>query len=328
MGAKLSSTSRAVIVKSKIPIALLVYALIQLAALTGHLAANYSSQLQAISEVKQRVSLDVASLDLGIENAASVANEQDIIRYINAVNDYLNNHAFPVRIVSIDGIGESNVTDMHYNTHLEPLSISDENIALLLGTEPIIRHFPVSYMGVVFALLFFAFTMERGTPNKFTQGSNDKGVHSKTNNTADASPVLIIDLKQKALYLDSLQSPVALSNKPFCFYVALLRYCQTEATDELVHHQAIPEKLLGYANETFLRLIELGHTKRRQPDFSSNLDKTLSEIRAALDEVYEKYPLEKMAFYPPKAQGEGSRTKRHSYALEHLNPEQYTFIFE
>jgi hypothetical protein len=315
-------------VKSKITIALLVYALIQLAALTGHLAANYSSQLQAISEVKQRVSLDVASLDLGIENALSVANEQDVLRYIRGVNDYLDEHAFPVRIVSIDGIGDSSASNMHYDTRLEQLSTSNENIALLLGTQPIMKRFPISYMGVALALLFLAVTVKRGTNNALSLQSSDTSEKNKTENTTNASPVLVIDLQQKALYLDSLQSPVVLSNKPFCFYVALLRYCQTEATDELVHHQAIPEKLLGYADETFLRLIELGHTKRRQPDFSSNLDKTLSEIRAALDEVYEKHPLEKMVFYPPKAQGEGSRTKRHSYALEHLNPEQYTFVFE
>lgn len=309
--------------KRQIIIAILIYALIQLAALTGHLAANYRSQLQAISEVKQRVSLDVASLDLGTESVSSVANEQDILRYIDGVNHYLLEHAFPVRIISIDGIGELNTSFTQHDTSIELLSTNEENIKLLLSTRSIMHHFSFSYMGLLAALLFFSLSFRRTLNEPLAQE-----LEQKENNTAETSNVLVIDLRQKALYLEALKLPVALSNKPFCFYVALLRYCQTESTHELVHHQPIPEKLIGFANETFLRLIELGHTKRRQPDFSSNLDKTLSEIRAALDEVYEKHPLEKMAFYPPKAQGEGSRTKRHSYALENLNAQQYTFVFE
>ena len=94
----------------------------------------------------------------------------------------------------------------------------------------------------------------------------------------------------------------------------------------MVHHEPIPELLLDYADSTFKKLMDLGHTKRRQPDFSNNLDKTLSEIRAALDEVFETCPLEKNQFYPPKAQGEGSRTKKHSYAIESLDEKSLIFI--
>ena len=64
--------------------------------------------------------------------------------------------------------------------------------------------------------------------------------------------------------------------------------------------------------------MDLGHTKRKRPDFNANLDKTLSEIRAALDEVFAGYSEEKAKYCPPRAQGEGSRSKQHSYALPRL----------
>jgi hypothetical protein len=80
------------------------------------------------------------------------------------------------------------------------------------------------------------------------------------------------------------------------------------------------------ANKSFGRLIELGHTKRKRPDFNANLDKTLSEIRAALDEVFAGYTEEKEIYYPPRAQGEGSRSKQHSYALSEIKLEDIEII--
>ena len=80
------------------------------------------------------------------------------------------------------------------------------------------------------------------------------------------------------------------------------------------------------ANKSFGRLIELGHTKRKRPDFNANLDKTLSEIRAALDEVFADFPEEKDTFYPPRAQGEGSRSKQHSYALVSIKEDNIEII--
>jgi hypothetical protein len=77
-----------------------------------------------------------------------------------------------------------------------------------------------------------------------------------------------------------------------------------------------------------MRLMELGHTKRKRPDFNANLDKTLSEIRAALDEVFAGYSEEKTRYYPPRAQGEGSRSKQHSYALPVLHHADIQIIGE
>ena len=68
----------------------------------------------------------------------------------------------------------------------------------------------------------------------------------------------------------------------------------------------------------FYRLIELGHTIRKRPNFNSSLEKTLSEIRAALDDVFSEHPEQKELYYPPKAYGEGSRSRLHSYGLVNI----------
>jgi hypothetical protein len=137
---------------------------------------------------------------------------------------------------------------------------------------------------------------------------------------------LIINLNSKTLSNGLKESEVQIPNKPFCFYIALLDYCINQKTPYLSHSNNVPEDLLSGANKYFYRLIELGHTKRKRPDFSTNLDKTLSEIRAALDTVFLHHADDKEMFYPPKAQGEGSRSKLHNYALEHINAKQIEFI--
>ena len=53
------------------------------------------------------------------------------------------------------------------------------------------------------------------------------------------------------------------------------------------------------------------------------LEKTLSEIRAALDEILRQSPDLKAKLYPPKAHGEGSRSKLHSYGLKNLAESDY-----
>jgi hypothetical protein len=70
----------------------------------------------------------------------------------------------------------------------------------------------------------------------------------------------------------------------------------------------------------------VGNTKRKRPDFGANLDKTLSEIRSVLDEVFQHHVQAKELFYPPKAQGEGSRSKMHNYALANNDPLRIEFI--
>ena len=84
----------------------------------------------------------------------------------------------------------------------------------------------------------------------------------------------------------------------------------------LNQNKDVPEELLTLANKYFYRLVELGHTIRKRPNFTNSLEKTLSEIRAALDEVWQEQPEIKETYYPPKAHGEGSRSRLHHYGLK------------
>ena len=83
----------------------------------------------------------------------------------------------------------------------------------------------------------------------------------------------------------------------------------------LNQNKDVPDELIDIADKYFHRLIALGHTIRKRPNFSSSLEKTLSEIRAALDDVMAEHIELKAKYYPPKAHGEGSRSKIHSYGL-------------
>ena len=143
---------------------------------------------------------------------------------------------------------------------------------------------------------------------------------------AKSAQRIIIDLKDKTLGNGVNDVKVVLQNKPLCFYTALVRYCMENPSEPLQHHKDVPVELLNLANKVFGRLIELGHTKRKRPDFNANLDKTLSEVRAALDEVFADFTAEKERYYPPRAQGEGSRSKQHSFALTSLSPEDVEII--
>ncbi|PAX99534.1 hypothetical protein CKO50_20185 [Pseudoalteromonas sp. HM-SA03] len=127
---------------------------------------------------------------------------------------------------------------------------------------------------------------------------------------------LVVDLYSKTMTSnrDKLVS-VQLANKPLCFYLALVEFCEVNPDTILNQNKEMPKELLDLADKYFYRLVELGHTIRKRPNFTNSLEKTLSEIRAALDEVLDAFPEKKVLFYPPKAHGEGSRSKLHSYGL-------------
>lgn len=313
--------------RKRILIACAITAFIQFTAIAGSLLANYLAQEVASDEIKHRISLDVATLDLGKENQVSVANKEGILRYIEYLNDYLSDHAFPMRVKSIDGIIESTLPDEFVRIHTMRLSTNDEFVSVELVGLSWFSEIPFSILAILCGLIYIVLSSEKHE-NELSEPEINVKQNRNTKDLEVKYPKLVIDLKQKALYLNSHLNtpPVQLSNKPFCFYIALIKVCTSDNHEPLVHHEPIPPLLLEYADATFKKLMNLGHTKRRQPDFSNNLDKTLSEIRAALDEVFETCPLEKNHFYPPKAQGEGSRTKRHSYAIESLDENSLIFI--
>jgi hypothetical protein len=164
------------------------------------------------------------------------------------------------------------------------------------------------------SLVFFPYLRARQAveENKSVAAEN---AHTRS---TTKSAALILDLENKCLRLGDSNASVFLPNKPLCFYAALLTYCQQHPGARLCQHAPLPAELLTLANQYFLRLIALGHTIRKRPDFDMNLEKMLSEIRAALDELLMEYPEHKSLFYPPKALGEGSRSKVHNFALLHI----------
>lgn len=130
---------------------------------------------------------------------------------------------------------------------------------------------------------------------------------------------LVIDLNTKTLSNNfNPEHSVCLANKPLCFYLALIEYCKDNSDVVLNQNKYVPDELIELANKYFYRLIELGHTIRKRPNFNSSLEKTLSEIRAALDEVLSEHTELKEIYYPPKAYGEGSRSRLHSYGLVNI----------
>ncbi|MCC2616390.1 hypothetical protein LJ739_09075 [Aestuariibacter halophilus] len=266
---------------------------------------------QTIGAVETRIALDLPRLKLANPRLRTVTHEASIVQYIEQVNAQLANKQSPVTLRSIQGIpprGELTGTARVVN-----LATGDQNIRLLLEVAPQTLAEQFSYTALLATLLL---------QSLWSRQSLRRQRHkSKTQDTTVANDSkLIINLHDKTLSYGKTSQPVLMSNKPFCFYAALVEYCSLHPDAYLKHNSDVPEDLIQLANRYFSRLIALGHTKRKRPDFATNLDKTLSEVRSALDDVFRDQADAKDPFYPPKAQGEGSRSKMHNYALLHLEP--------
>ena len=158
---------------------------------------------------------------------------------------------------------------------------------------------------------------------KLILANNNKGLKAIELNKpiVELAPfMLIIDLNHKTLSTNyAHEQLISLANKPLCFYLALVEFCKENNDIALNQNKNVPEELVELANKYFHRLVELGHIVRKRPNFNNSLEKTLSEIRAALDEVLSEYPEQKDIYYPPKAFGEGSRSRLHSYGLVNID---------
>ncbi|XQF91352.1 hypothetical protein ACOBV8_20375 (plasmid) [Pseudoalteromonas espejiana] len=62
---------------------------------------------------------------------------------------------------------------------------------------------------------------------------------------------------------------MCLANKPLCFYLALIEYCKDNSDVVLNQNKYVPDELIELA-QVFYRLIELGHTIRKRPNFNSS----------------------------------------------------------
>jgi hypothetical protein len=276
-------------------------------------------QIEKASVVlKNRIALDLIDLGLESSNGKMTQDNKTVRYYINNLNEYLEDTEFPLRVYKIE----------HYEAlDFEPQNTKTIELQNTRNTIPIVVEVVSSIVNwwsiTLPALLSIAFYA------LFFFSSNQEGVTqvSATKEEDKTPPKLLIDLRDRTIYLNSApEHKSTLSNKPLCFYLAMLTYCCQNATPQLFHNKQLPEDFLALANKYFSRLLELGHSRRKRPDFDNNIDKMLSEIRTALEEILAEQAELKKIFFPQKAQGEGSRSKLHNFALTELTAESFELI--
>ena len=298
---------------------ILLWLVFQLAFSSGQYYLNQDKISRFTSSIEKRIALDLPKLKLANPRFRTVTHESSVKEYLNNLNYNLEQLKSPIKVSGLQEVTISTFSEDHKHIPRE-LRTTDQNIPLtLVETVPNVFSqftFLAPFLAGVF--LFF------GYRHYVADQIHIKEQSALPEETREAK--LVVDLHNKTIGNGMDSKVMPLSNKPFCFYVALVDYCLQHDTPSLNHNKDVPDEILHLANKYFYRLIELGHTKRKKPDFSTNLDKTLSEIRSTLDEVFHDYADAKDRFSPPKAQGEGSRSKIHNYALPHILTEQVEFI--
>ena len=298
-------------------LAALVFVILQLSAIAGQSLSSYFNHQSTVAEIKQRVGLDTPHLDLGNSALNTVINESAVKFYLDKLNEHLIETDAHVRVLSIQGVTSNRAVFPDFSvTENQYLLTTDQDIKVELVHLPIYNDWSFSLFALFVSLGVLLIPQSRLESLIVTSKATEQ----------DEPLKLVIDLQNKTLASSVTDVSISLQNKPLCFYAALVNYCISYPDEPLHLHKDIPEELVGLANRVFARLIELGHTKRKRPDFNANLDKTLSEIRAALDEAFAYSPIDKEKFYPPRAQGEGSRSRQHSYALCGVTKEDIEFI--
>lgn len=299
-----------------------LFILFQMFISAGQLAGHSIAYHRAFDALKQRVSLDSAYLDIGNKTLNTPVNQSAVARYIDKFNQTLTDEGFPIRLVSLQGVnGTDTLRAKHSGETTFTMQNAEQRLSVSVSESNwwyIIELHPASVAGAL--ILAPMLVRIRQTQKAKRLAAVDDALEDTP------QPRLVIDLHKKTIGNGVDNTHPLLQNKPFCFYVALVKYCIEHPDTPLLHHKDVPPELISAANSVFSRLIELGHTKRKRPDFNANLDKTLSEIRSALEEVFSQFSDAKEKYYPPRAQGEGSRSKQHSFALTHLQEQDVEII--
>ncbi|MEP2651999.1 MAG: hypothetical protein ABJH06_08385 [Paraglaciecola sp.] len=272
---------------------------------------QYEASLFSLN-IEKRIALDLNKLRLANPIFSTISHPPSVKRYIKELNAYLDVQNSNVKLLKLQNIGID--IEGGYSIRNSTLTPTEQKIeiAIAIFDWPYLTTLTPAALFLAILLTYLSF--------KIYVKTNSEAVNLSEFSQPTSPVKLSINLHDKTLVNVKFGNKIELSNKPFCFYVALLEYCIKEPHPLLIQSKNVPEDIIALANKYFYRLIEIGHTKRKRPDFSTNLDKTLSEIRATLDAVFLHQPQDKELFYPPKAQGEGSRSKLHNYALEHLDP--------
>lgn len=308
------------------------YLSLQLAFSLGSSLQQQFNLERGILAVENRVSLDLAHLLLPNPELNAAGNVHQVRDYLRKLNDAIAQQALPVMVTSLQNV-EADLEHAYDEEVLRQLSAPEQTVSLRLNLREYswfagLSGYPLLLAGMLLVLLrpYLKPTAVGGGHGINTSNLVQKDPQNlQCLQTQLPTPAinLVLDLSRKELSLTNTDKRVALANKPLCFYAALLDYCQDHPQVRLCQHQLLPAELVELANKYFLRLVALGHTIRKRPDFNNNLEKNLSEIRAGLDELFTAAPELKALYYPPKARGEGSRSKKHSFALTHLPKESW-----
>ena len=298
----------------------LLFVLIQTLVSIGQIGGHQLTYHNAIDNIENRISLDSAYLDIGSKMLNTPVNQSAVRRYAERVNNEIEKLGYPARLVALQGV---KVDQQHarFNQHeLILLTSAEQLIEVTVAVRPWYSALSLHPVAIIGALLL-AIPLCRRRSHIPPPRRNTRPVEKEAR-----QPRLIINLHTKTLHNGMCDDDFTMQNKPFCFYVALVKYCIDNPDAQLSHHKDVPSELIQAAHGVFARLIELGHTKRKRPDFNANLDKTLSEIRSTLEEAFGQYAQAKEKYYPPRAQGEGSRSKQHSFTLTNITAEDVEII--
>lgn len=296
---------------------LIAYLGLQLLALFYAVEQESNYLEQSIEKVSTRVALDLPELRLANEIFNQAADKNSVSFYASNLNQFLAQSGYPVRLAAIQNIEFAVPAD---DSRTITLHTSRQDIEIQLAILALPMQWRVVLIPLLFASVFASITLYNVKVTSAIRAT--RAIQEKPKGVK-----LVIDLRDRTLYLNSNDSHRStLSNKPLCFYLAMLKFCRDNEKAVLYHNKDLPEDFVELANKYFYRLLELGHSRRKRPDFDSNIDKMLSEIRAALDEIFTGDLELKKVFYPQKAQGEGSRSKLHNYALAGLKADQYELI--
>lgn len=292
--------------------------LFQFAFSLGQSYQNNLDKERFIASIEKRIALDIPKLTLANKQFKTAADPLSVKAYLQDVNLSLADLKSPIQVVSLQGIQLTQASTPQLI--VRTLRTVDQEINLELQVLETDKLTTLNWLAPILALIITFINYYLVKPEVAIATVEVK------HEPQLAPAQLQINLKNKSINFGQDNEEVLLPNKPFCFYAALVDYCMHTELPNLKHNNDVPDELLQMANKYFYRLIELGHTKRKRPDFGANLDKTLSEIRTALDEVFKNNIEHKEAFYPPKAQGEGSRSKMHNYAIFNRDVHRVEFI--
>lgn len=270
----------------------------------------------AFAAIEKQIAMDIDKLPVPNRELHITGKPSEVDDYIHSFNQSLAQKEFPITLEQITPDPIDNESDFI----IRSIRAQGQTIAIVMSDSPI----PLANLLSVFPFLatvlisFLFFELQKSSEQQVEE------VEESEEETISAW--LQVDLKQKKLINMTNQNSVDMANKPLCFFSALIDYCQQNPEQHINPNKDLPDELISLSNKYFFRLIDLGHTIRKRPNFTNNLEKTLSEIRAGLDEIFEKDFEKKEIFYPPKAIGEGSRSKAHSFALDKLDVQRLEFV--